>query len=103
MKNSSWWCLDLQFHLCCHNRVYHQKTEGIVRPVESAQFETFLAYNKDTGACQLDELVALEPWAGRLDMGLQLLTFKISLPDFYPLHVDMGPAHSTSVLSYQSG
>ena len=38
-------------------------------------------------------LMALEPWAG--GSGVGLLIPKISLLNFYPLHMDVGPAHST--------
>ena len=40
--------------------------------------------------------LTLEPWAGRSGVRLGLLAPKISLPTFYSLHVDVGPAHSTS-------
>ena len=35
-------------------------------------------------------------WAGGPGVGLGLLTPKISLPNFYLLHVDVGPDHSSS-------
>ena len=38
----------------------------------------------------------LEPWAGGPGMGLGLPTFYLSLPNFYPPHIDVGPAHSVS-------
>ena len=41
--------------------------------------------------------LALEPWAGGPDVGLGLLTYEISLLNFYPPDVDVGPAHSVSV------
>ena len=42
--------------------------------------------------------LALEPWAEGPVVGLGLLTPDISLPNFYPPHVDVGPAHSASQL-----
>ena len=47
--------------------------------------------------------VALEPWAGGPSVGLGLLTPKISLLNFYPPHVGVGPAHFTFCFSYQFG
>ena len=41
--------------------------------------------------------LALELWAGGPGVGLGLLAPKISLPNFYPPDVDVGPAHSVSV------
>ena len=41
--------------------------------------------------------LALGPWAGGPGVGLGLLAPGISLPNFYPPHVDVGPAHPTSV------
>ena len=41
-------------------------------------------------------MLALEPWAMGPGVGLGLLAPKISLPNFYPPHVDVGPAHSMS-------
>ena len=40
--------------------------------------------------------LALEPWTGGHDVGLGLLIPEISLPNFYPIHMDEGPAHSVS-------
>ena len=39
--------------------------------------------------------LALEPWAVGPGVGLGLFTPEISLLDFYPPHVDLGPAYST--------
>ena len=39
----------------------------------------------------------LESWAGGPDVELGLLTPEISLPNFYPPHVDVGPARSASL------
>ena len=41
-------------------------------------------------------LLALAPWAGGPGVGLGLLTPEISLLNFYPPHMGMGPASSTS-------
>ena len=41
--------------------------------------------------------LALEPWAGGPSVGLELLTPKIFLLNFYPPHMGEGPVHSTSV------
>ena len=38
--------------------------------------------------------LALEPWAEGL--GVELLALEISLPNFYPPLMGMGPAHSVS-------
>ena len=41
--------------------------------------------------------LALAPWAERPGMGLGLLSLEISLPNFYPQHIGVGPACSVSV------
>ena len=41
--------------------------------------------------------MALEPWAGGPDVRLGLLAPKIPLPNFYPPHKDVGPAHFASL------
>ena len=41
--------------------------------------------------------LALEPYAGQPGVGLGLLATKISLPNFYPSHMDVGLAHSVSL------
>ena len=41
--------------------------------------------------------LALEPWAGRPNVGLGLLAPDVSLPDLYPTHVGVGPAYSASL------
>ena len=41
--------------------------------------------------------LALEPLAGGPGVGLGLLTPKISLPNFHPPHLDVGPAYSISL------
>ena len=40
--------------------------------------------------------VALEPWVGGPGVELGLLTLEISLCNFYPPHVGVGPARSIS-------
>ena len=40
--------------------------------------------------------LALEPWTVGPSVGLGLLTPEISLVNFYPPHVGVGPAHSVS-------
>ena len=40
--------------------------------------------------------MTLKPWSVGPGVGLGLLPPKISLPNFYPPHVDVGPDHSTS-------
>ena len=40
--------------------------------------------------------LALEPWAWGPGLGLGFLTPEISLPNFYPLHMRVEPALSTS-------
>ena len=48
--------------------------------------------------------LALESRAGGSGMGLRLLAPQISLPNFYPSHVDVGPTFSASLPPpYQSG
>ena len=47
--------------------------------------------------------LALEPWAGGFGVGLGLITPEISRPNFYPPHMDVGPACLTSSHSHQSG
>ena len=41
--------------------------------------------------------LALEPWAGGPGVGLGLLVPKVSLLNFYPLHLDVGPSLSTTL------
>ena len=38
--------------------------------------------------------LALEPWAQGPGVGLGLLAPEIALPNFYPPHMDVEPAHS---------
>ena len=45
--------------------------------------------------------LALEPWAGGPIVGLGLLIPKISLPYFYPPHVDVDPFHVSAPPSSQ--
>ena len=42
--------------------------------------------------------LALESWAEGPGLGLGLFAPEISLPNFYPQHIGVGPAHSTSAL-----
>ena len=42
--------------------------------------------------------LVLEPWAGGPGVELGLLTPEIFLPNFYPPHMDVGPAHSAFLL-----
>ena len=41
--------------------------------------------------------LALEPWAGETSVGLGLLAPKMSLLNFYPPHMHVGPGYSASV------
>ena len=41
--------------------------------------------------------LALEPWVGRPSVGLGLLALEISLLNFYPPHMSVGPAYSSSM------
>ena len=41
--------------------------------------------------------LALEPWAGGPGVGMGPLDPEISLPNFYPPHMDVGPACYVSV------
>ena len=41
--------------------------------------------------------LTLEPWAGESVVGMGLLASNISLPNFYPPHMDVGPACSISL------
>ena len=45
--------------------------------------------------------LALEPWAGEPGVGLGLLDPKLSLLNFHPLQVDVGPASSVFHVSAQ--
>ena len=53
-----------------------------------------------TGFCSQNlwgfTFLALEAWAGGTGVGLGLLVPEISLPNFYPVHVGVGPASSMS-------
>ena len=42
--------------------------------------------------------LTLKPWAGGTDVGLGLLTSEMFLLKFYPLHMDVGPSRSKSLL-----
>uniref|UniRef100_A0A2K6K148 60S ribosomal protein L37a n=1 Tax=Rhinopithecus bieti TaxID=61621 RepID=A0A2K6K148_RHIBE len=45
-------CSYNKYHFCCHDKVLHQKTEGVERPVDAPLlFETSLAYNKWVNLC----------------------------------------------------
>ena len=41
--------------------------------------------------------LTLEPWVGGPDVGLGFLAAEISLPNFYPPHMGVEPAHSVSL------
>ena len=65
------------------------------------ELHKFLPLTIPTGFCsqKLQGLIflALETQIGGPGVGLELPTPAISLPNFYPRHVDVGPASSTSL------
>ena len=65
---------------------------GLQQPPPLAQSPLFLSHRLWGFT-----FLALESWAGGPGRGLGFLTPEISLLNFYPLHVDVGPAHSASV------